>query len=45
MIPAGMTIGRNAIIGPGVEDELAGRAAVESGETVMPEQMPLHLFV
>ncbi len=45
MIPPGMTVGRNAIIGPGVEEELAGLAAVESGETVLPEQMPLHLFV
>lgn len=43
--PAGMTIGRNVIIGPGVEEELAGRSVVESGETVLPEQMPLHLFV
>ena len=45
MIPPGMTVGRNVIIGPGVEEELAGLAAVESGETVLPEQMPLHLFV
>lgn len=45
VVPAGMVIGRNVIIGPGVEEELAGLAAVESGETVLPEQMPLHLFV
>ena len=45
VVPAGITIGRNVIIGPGVEEELAGRSVVESGETVMPEQMPLHLFV
>ncbi|MDE2933614.1 MAG: glucose-1-phosphate adenylyltransferase [Chloroflexota bacterium] len=45
VVPAGMTIGRNVIIGPGVEEELAGLDAVESGETVLPEQMPLHLFV
>jgi len=45
VVPGGMTVGRNVIIGPGVEEELAGLAAVESGETVLPEQMPLHLFV
>lgn len=45
VVPAGMTIGRNVIIGPGVEEELAGMDSVESGETVLPEQMPLHLFV
>ncbi|MCY3647382.1 MAG: sugar phosphate nucleotidyltransferase [Chloroflexi bacterium] len=45
VVPEGMTIGRNVIIGPGVEEELAGLDAVESGETVLPEQMPLHLFV
>ena len=45
VVPAGMTIGRNVIIGPGVEEELAGLDAIESGETVLPEQMPLHLFV
>lgn len=45
VVPEGMTIGRNVIIGPGVEEELAGLGSVESGETVLPEQMPLHLFV
>ncbi|MDE2669971.1 MAG: glucose-1-phosphate adenylyltransferase [Chloroflexota bacterium] len=45
VVPEGMTIGRNVIIGPGVEEELAGLDSVESGETVLPEQMPLHLFV
>lgn len=45
VVPAGMTIGRNVVIGPGVEEELEGLDAVESGETVLPEQMPLHLFV
>ncbi len=45
VVPAGMKIGRNVIIGPGVEEELARLDAVESGETVLPEQMPLHLFV
>ena len=45
VVPAGMTVGRNVIIGPGVEGELAERSVVESGETVLPAQMPLHLFV
>ncbi len=45
VVPGGMTVGRNAVIGPGVEEELAELAAVESGETVLPDQMPLHLFV
>ena len=45
VVPGGMTVGRNVIIGPGVEEELAGLTAVESGETVLPKQMPLHLFV
>ena len=45
VVPGGMSVGRNVIIGPGVEEELAGLTAVESGETVLPEQMPLHLFV
>ena len=44
-IPQGMTVGRNVVVGPGVEGELAGREAVGSGETVLPERMPLHLFV
>lgn len=45
VIPAGMTVGRNAVVGPGVEGELAGRDAIASGETVQPDEMPLHLFV
>ena len=45
VVPGGMTVGRNVIVGPGVEEELAELAAVESGETVLPDQMPLHLFV
>ncbi|MEP7216059.1 MAG: sugar phosphate nucleotidyltransferase, partial [Anaerolineaceae bacterium] len=44
-IPAGMHIGRNVIVGPGVADELVGRDFLESGATVHPTQMPLHLFV
>ncbi len=45
VIPPGMTIGRNVVIGPGVAEELAGRDAIASGATVQPERMPLHLFV
>jgi glucose-1-phosphate adenylyltransferase len=45
VVPTGMTVGRNVIIGPGVAEELEGMDAIESGETVLPEQMPLHLFV
>ena len=44
-IPAGMHVGRNVIVGPGVADELVGRESLESGATVHPTQMPLHLFV
>ena len=44
-IPAGMTVGRNVVVGPGVAEELAGRDAIASGETVQPDEMPLHLFV
>jgi len=44
-IPPGMHIGRNVIVGPGVADELVGREFLESGATVHPTQMPLHLFV
>ena len=45
VVPPGMTIGRNVIVGPGVEEQLVGLSALESGATVLPEQMPLHLFV
>ena len=44
-IPAGMTVGRNVVVGPGVAGELAGRDTIASGETVQPDEMPLHLFV
>ena len=44
-VPPGMRVGRNVVIGPGVHDELLERAALESGATVHPTQMPLHLFV
>jgi glucose-1-phosphate adenylyltransferase len=44
-IPTGMHVGRNVVIGPGVHDELVDRAMLESGASVHPTQMPLHLFV
>lgn len=44
-IPAGMSVGRNVVIGPGVHDELVERTALESGASVHPTTMPLHLFV
>ncbi|MBK6561574.1 sugar phosphate nucleotidyltransferase [Candidatus Amarobacter glycogenicus] len=44
-IPAGMSVGRNVVIGPGVHDELVERASLESGASVHPTTMPLHLFV
>ena len=45
VVPAGLQVGRNVVIGPGVEQELVERGHLESGATVHPEQMPLHLFV
>jgi glucose-1-phosphate adenylyltransferase len=45
ILPPGMTIGRNVVIGPGVGSELAGIRDLESGSTVQPTHMPLHLFV
>ncbi len=44
-VPAGMQIGRNVVVGPGVHDELMDVAGLESGASVHPTQMPLHLFV
>lgn len=44
-IPSGLHVGRNVIIGPGVHDELMELATLESGASVHPTQMPLHLFV
>ncbi len=45
VIPAGMNVGKNVVIGPGVNEELLDRPALESGATVHPTNMPLHLFV
>ena len=44
-VPARFEIGRNVIIGPGVEEELEAFPGLASGATVMPTHMPLHLFV
>lgn len=45
VIPAGMRIGRNVVVGPGVEEELADVFELPSGSSVHPVQMPMHLFV
>jgi glucose-1-phosphate adenylyltransferase len=45
VIPAGLHVGRNVVIGPGVNQELVGRHSLESGESVHPTHMPVHLFV
>lgn len=44
-IPGSFRVGRNVVVGPGVQDELLSRAELESGESVHPVQVPLHLFV
>lgn len=44
-IPAGLHVGRNVVVGPGVKDELYDRGHLESGATVHPTQMPAHLYV
>ncbi|MBI2766845.1 MAG: NTP transferase domain-containing protein [Chloroflexi bacterium] len=44
-IPSGLRIGRNVVIGPGVHDELMERGHLESGASIHPTTMPLHLFV
>ncbi len=44
-IPAGLHVGRNVVIGPGVRDELVGLETLASGSSIHPVTMPLHLFV
>jgi glucose-1-phosphate adenylyltransferase len=44
-VPGGVQIGRNVVVGPGVHEELLERKSVESGASLHPTQMPLHLFV
>jgi glucose-1-phosphate adenylyltransferase len=45
VVPQGLHVGRNVVIGPGVHDELLDHGRLESGASVHPTQMPLHLFV
>lgn len=45
VIPSDLHVGRNVVIGPGVQEELMERGHLASGESVHPTQMPLHLFV
>jgi len=45
VVPSGLHVGRNVVIGPGVQEELVDTSVLESGSTVHPTQMPLHLFV
>jgi glucose-1-phosphate adenylyltransferase len=44
-IPAGLRVGRNVVVGPGVEEELADLDELPSGASVHPTHIPLHLFV
>jgi glucose-1-phosphate adenylyltransferase len=44
-IPSGMHIGRNVVIGPGVQDELLETNELVSGASIHPTHIPLHLFV
>ena len=44
-VPSGLKVGRNVVIGPGVHSELMERSELESGASVHPTTMPLHLFV
>jgi glucose-1-phosphate adenylyltransferase len=45
VIPAGLHVGRNVVIGPGTEEELVESGDLPSGASIHPRQMPLHLFV
>ena len=45
VVPSGLHVGRNVVIGPGVSEELSEVARLESGSSVHPRVMPLHLFV
>jgi glucose-1-phosphate adenylyltransferase len=44
-IPPGLHVGRNVVIGPGVSEELRELGRLESGSSIHPLTMPLHLFV
>ena len=45
IVPAGLHIGRNVVIGPGVRDELLDTGHLASGSSVHPTTMPAHLYV
>lgn len=45
IVPAGLHIGRNVVIGPGVRDELLNTGHLASGSSVHPTTMPAHLYV
>ena len=45
IIPPQFSVGRNVVVGPGVQDELRDKPGLAAGETVHPVHMPLHLFV
>ena len=45
VIPAGLHIGRNVVIGPGVQDELIQAGHLASGASVHPTQMSAFLCV
>jgi glucose-1-phosphate adenylyltransferase len=44
-IPRRLRVGRNVVVGPGVASELDEIAQLQSGSSVHPRVMPLHLFV
>ena len=44
-VPKGLRVGRNVVIGPGVQEELSGIESLPAGSTVHPKKMPLDLFV
>ncbi|MDZ7728213.1 MAG: hypothetical protein U5Q44_08450 [Dehalococcoidia bacterium] len=45
VIPPNFQVGRNVVVGPGVQEELGDVRELESGATVHPIHVPLHLFV
>ena len=45
VVPGGLHVGRNVVIGPGVQEELLERGHLDAGASVHPSQIPLHLFV
>lgn len=45
VIPGNLRVGRNVVIGPGVSEELEGLTELESGASIRPRIVPLHMFV